>query len=158
MIWAAVGVAFVAVLAIALFSRRRKQKATVEALRTNFPPISRMRLVGSFPALKDVLRESDMRQLFEWILAELFARTGTPNYGELAKWTLDHGENETLALVAEVTRDAVKRLPEPVLQLIDANQGRTLAAVLLDQSLTEAGERTGQQGAESATDYLGRPE
>ena len=54
---------------------------------------------------------------------------------------MDHGESESLQLVAEVTRDAVDRLPAPVLEVIDGCEGRTVAGVILDQALGESGRR-----------------
>ena len=57
------------------------------------------------------------------------------------QWSIDHGQSETTALTADVSREAVERLPQPVLAVIDNCQGREVAAVLIDQSLMEAGER-----------------
>lgn len=158
MLWAVIILAAFSLLAGAVHARRRKQRATVAALRANFPLIARMRLVAACPGLSGILQETELRMLFDWILLQLYGRTGSPGFGELMQWTLEHGESETLQLVAEVTRDAVDRLPAPALQVIDGCEGRTFAAVILDQSLTEAGERIGQESSASATDYLGRPE
>jgi hypothetical protein len=79
--------------------------------------------------------------LFDWILLQFYGRTQTSGFGDLMRWTIEHGEGETLELVSEVTRDAVDRLPAPVLQVIDACEGRVLAGVLIDQSLSESGRR-----------------
>jgi hypothetical protein len=57
------------------------------------------------------------------------------------QWTVEQGEGEALQLVAEVTRDAVDRLPAPVLAMIDGCEGRTVAGVILDQALSESGKR-----------------
>ena len=59
------------------------------------------------------------------------------------RWSIEHGASETTALTADVSREAIERLPRPVLAVIDDCQGREVAAVLIDQSLTEAGERIG---------------
>ena len=48
----------------------------------------------------------------------------------------------TYVVYDEVTRDAVDRLPAPVLAVIDDCQGRIVAGVILDQSLSESGRRT----------------
>jgi hypothetical protein len=61
------------------------------------------------------------------------------------QWSIEHGAAETTALTADVSREAVERLPRPVLAVIDDCQGREVAAVLIDQSLTEAGERIGPE-------------
>lgn len=156
--WLAVAAALLGLFWIGSLSRRNKQRETVAALRANFPPIARMRLVSACPGLEGVIQETDLRLLFDWILLQLYGRTGTPGIGELMQWTLEHGEGETLLLMAEVTRDAVDRLPAPVLAVIDGCEGRTLAAVLIDQSLTEAGERIGRSPPAASTDYFGRPE
>ena len=83
--------------------------------------------------------------LFDWILLRIYGRTGTSGFGELMRWSVVHGQAETTALTADVSREAVERLPQPVLAVIDNCQGRAVAAVLIDQSLTEAGERIGPE-------------
>ena len=80
--------------------------------------------------------------LFNWIMLQLYGRTHTSGFGELMTWTIEHGESESLQLVAEVTRDAVDRLSAPVLEVIDACEGRTVAGVILDQALGESGRRS----------------
>lgn len=156
--WVAILAALVALLLLALLARRRRQNATVAALRTHFPHIARMRLVSACPGLEPVLQETELRMLFDWIMLQLYGRTGSPGFRELIQWTLEHGEGESLQLIAEVTRDAVDHMTAPALAVIDGCEGRTLAAVLIDQSLTEAGERIGLGSPASATDHFGRPE
>ena len=121
--------------------RKAKQKEAVAGLRREVPRIARLRLVAACPGLDGVLRETELRMLFDWILLQMYRRTGSPGLGELMQWSLEHDETETTALTADIARDAVERLPQPVLAVIDGCQGRELAAVLIDQSLMEAGTR-----------------
>ena len=158
MMWVLILAALIGLFLLAAYGQRQKQRAAVAGLRAHFPPIARMRLVAACPGLDPILRETELRLLFDWILLQLYGRTGSPGFGELMQWTIEHGEAESLQLLAEVTRDAVDRLPSPALAVIDGCQGRTLAAVLIDQSITEAGERIGRSPAASSTDYFGRPE
>ena len=139
MFWLSVFAAVAIAMLIALYAHGQKQKATVAAFRTRFPHIARLRLVAACPKLDGVLQETELRMLFDWILLQLYGRTQTSGFDELMQWTATHGEAESLQLVAEVTRDAVERLPAPVLAVIDDCQGRTVAGVILDQSLSESG-------------------
>jgi hypothetical protein len=129
------------VVLLASWARKRKQRATVAEFRTHFPHIARLRLVAACPGLDGLLQETDLRMLFDWILLQLYGRTQTSSFGELMQWTVEQGEGEALQLVAEVTRDAVDRLPAPVLAVIDDCEGRTVAGVILDQALSESGKR-----------------
>ena len=137
-LWISVGVL---VVLLASWARNRKQRATVTEFRMHFPHIARLRLVAACPGLDGLLQESDLRMLFDWILLQLYGRTQTSGFGELMQWTVEQGEGEALQLVAEVTRDAVDRLPAPVLAVIDGCEGRTVAGVILDQALGESGKR-----------------
>ena len=129
------------VVLLASWARKRKQQATVAEFRTHFPHIARLRLVAACPGLDGLLQETDLRMLFDWILLQLYGRTQTSGFRELIQWTVEQGEGEALQLVAEVTRDAVDRLPAPVLAVIDGCEGRTFAGVILDQALSESGKR-----------------
>ena len=137
MFWLSVAAAVFIAFLIALFAQRQKQQATVAAFRSRFPHIARLRLVAACPGLDGVLQETELRMLFDWIMLQLHGRTHTSSYGELMQWTTDHGEAESLRLIA-----AVDRLPAPVLAVIDDCQGRIVAGVILDQSLSESGRRT----------------
>jgi hypothetical protein len=141
MSWLSVAAAVLIAFLLAAYVQRRKQRATVSAFRSRFPHIARLRLVAACPGLDGVLQETELRMIFDWILLQLHGRTHTSTYRELMQWTADHGEAESLQLVAEVTRDAVDRLPAPVLAVIDDCHGRTVAGVILDQSLSESGRR-----------------
>ena len=141
MLWLWIVAAAVLLLLLAGYARRRKQKAAVATLRTHFPHIARLRLVAACPGLDGVLHEADLRMLFDWIMLQFYGRTHTSGFGELMQWTTEHGEGETLQLVAEVTRDAVDRLPTPALAVIDGCEGRIVAGVILDQALSESGRR-----------------
>ena len=141
MLWLWIATAVVILLLLASYARRRKQNVTVATLRNRFPHIARLRLIAACPVLDGLLHEADLRLLFDWIMLQLHGRTHTSNFGELMQWTIEHGESESLQLVAEVTRDAVDRLPAPVLHIIDGCEGRTLAGVILDQALSESGRR-----------------
>ncbi|NUT01698.1 MAG: hypothetical protein HOP96_12065 [Sphingomonas sp.] len=141
MSWSWIAVAALAAVLLALAIRARKQRATVAAFRAQFPHIARLRLIAACPGLDGVLQETELRLLFDWILLQLYGRTQTSDFGELMHWTFEQGEAESLQLVAEVTRDAVDRLPAPVLEVIDACEGRTVAGVILDQSLSESGRK-----------------
>jgi hypothetical protein len=136
-----IGIAVILVFLLASWSRKQKQKAAVAGIRTHFPHIARLRLVAACPGLDGVLQEAELRMLFDWILLQLYGRTQTADFGSLMRWTIEHGETETLQLVADVSRSAVDRLSAPVLQAIDGCQGRLWAAVIIDQALSEAGER-----------------
>ena len=138
-LWIAAAVAFL--LLLATYARRRKQNVTVATLRNRFPQIARLRLIAACPVLDGLLHEADLRLLFDWIMLQLYGRTHTSNFVQLMQWTVEHGESESLQLVAEVTRDAVDRLPVTVLHIIDGCEGRTVAGVILDQALSESGRR-----------------
>jgi hypothetical protein len=140
-LWIAVAVAVALLLLLASLARRRKQKTAVATLRTRFPHIARLRLAAACPGLDGLLHEADLRLLFDWIMLQLYGRTHTSNFVQLMQWTINHGESESLQLVAEVTREAVDRLPAPVLHIIDGCEGRTVAGVILDQALSESGRR-----------------
>jgi hypothetical protein len=136
-LWIAAAVAFLILLAT--YARRRKQNATMATLRNRFPQIARLRLIAACPVLDGLLHEADLRLLFDWIMLQIYGRTHTSNFVQLMQWTVEHGESESLQLVAEVTRDAVDRLPVTVLHIIDGCEGRTVAGVILDQALSESG-------------------
>lgn len=121
--------------------RKAKQTEALARLRREFTRIARLRLVAACPGLDGVLDEPELRLIFDWILIQLYGRTRTSRLDELMQWSLDRGAKEATALTADVSRQAVDRLPQPVLQVIDDCEGRAVAAVLIDQSLTEAGER-----------------
>ena len=129
------------VVALAIMGRSARQNAALRGLRAHFPPIARRRLVGSFPNLDPILDDSALGRLFEWMLAEMYRRTGTRNLGRLMKWVGKHGDRRAWDLMDKVARDAVDRLPPDALQVIDSCAGRAYAAHLLEQSMTEAGER-----------------
>jgi hypothetical protein len=141
MLWLGIAAALSMVLLLAIWSRKQKQKAAVAGIRTQFPHIARLRLVAACPGLDGVLQETELRMLFDWILLQLCGRTHTSDFGDLMRWTIEHGEGETLALVSEVTRDAVDRLSSPVLQVIDGCEGRVFAGVILDRALSESGRK-----------------
>ena len=121
--------------------RKAKQRAAVDGLRDHFPPIARMHLVAACPGLDPVLKETELRLLFDWILIQLYRRTGSSGFGDLMRWSVEHGPAEATSLTADISLEAVERLPQPVLAVIDGCQGRAVAAVLIDQSLNEAGAR-----------------
>lgn len=139
--WLLLILAVPALFWLASTGRKAKQKEALAGLRREFPRIARLRLVAACPGLDRVLGEAELRMLFDWILLRLYGRTGTSQFGDLMRWSVEHGAIETTALTADVSREAVERLPQPVLTVIDDCQGREVAAVLIDQSLTEAGER-----------------
>ena len=142
MTWVWIAAAVVLAALLIAYVRGRRQKAALAAFRTHFPHIARLRLIAACPGLDGILQEAELRMLFDWIMLQLYGRTQTSGFGELMQWTMDHGESESLQLVAEVTRDAVDRLPAPVLEVIDGCEGRTVAGVILDQALGEAGRRS----------------
>ena len=133
--------------AVALFfwlasvGRKAKQREAVSGLRREFPRIARLRLIAACRGLDGVLDEAELRLLFDWMLLRMYRRSGASGLGELMQWSIEHGAAETMALTADVSGEAVERLSHPVLRIIDDCQGRILAAVIIDQSLTEAGER-----------------
>jgi hypothetical protein len=139
--WLLLILAVVALFWLASTGRKAKQKEALAGLRREFPRIARLRLVAACPGLDGVLGEAELRMLFDWILLQSYGRTQTSNIGELMRWSFEHGAAASTALTADVSREAVERLPQPVLTVIDDCQGREVAAVLIDQSLTEAGER-----------------
>jgi hypothetical protein len=133
--------AVVALFWLASTGRKAKQKEALAGLRREFPRIARLRLVAACPGLDGVLGEAELRMLFDWILLQSYGRTQTSDLGELMRWSVEHGAAESTVLTADLSREAIERLPKPVLTVIDDCQGRAVAAVLIDQSLTEAGER-----------------
>ena len=139
-VWISAAVAIAALLTV--YARGRRQKAALAEFRTHFPRIARLRLVAACPGLDGILQEAELRMLFDWIMLQLYGRTHTSGFSELMTWTIEHGESESLQLVAEVTRDAVDRLSAPVLEVIDGCEGRTVAGVILDQALGESGRRS----------------
>ena len=139
-LWIAAGL-LIATL-IVVYVRGRRQRAALATFRTHFPHIARLRLVAACPGLEGVLQEAELRMLFDWIMLQLYGRTQTSGFGELMTWTIDHGESESLQLVAEVTRDAVDHLSASVLEVIDSCEGRTVVGVILDQALGESGRRS----------------
>ena len=139
MLWLGIAVGLLLLFLAASWSRKRKQKAAVAGIRAHFPRIARLRLIAACPGLDGILQEIELRLLFDWILVQLYGRTQTSDFGDLMRWTIEHGEGESLQLMSEVTRDAVDRLPAPVLQIIDGCEGRVLAAVIIDQALSETG-------------------
>jgi hypothetical protein len=139
MLWLWIAAAVVILLLLASYARRRKQMDTVATLRTRFQHVARLRLIAACPGLDGLLHEADLHLLFDWIMLQLYGRTHTSGFGDLMQWTVKHGESESLQLVAEVTRDAVDRLPAPVLHMIDGCEGRTVAGVIIDQALSESG-------------------
>ena len=142
MIWLWIAAAVLIAALLVVYARGRRQKAALATFRTHFPRIARLRLIAACPGLDGTLREAELRMLFDWIMLQLYGRTQTSGFGELMQWTMDHGESESLQLVAEVTRDAVDRLSAPVLEVIDGCEGRTVAGVILDQALGESGRRS----------------
>ncbi|HEY1143849.1 MAG TPA: hypothetical protein VGE68_07420 [Sphingomicrobium sp.] len=126
---------------LASIGRKARQREALAKVRREFPRIARLRLVAACPGLDGVLGDQELRLLFDWILLQLYRRTRTSGLAELMRWSIEHGAAETTRLTADVSRDSVERLSAPVLQVIDGCQGREIAAVLVDQSLTEAGER-----------------
>jgi hypothetical protein len=135
------GAVLVLVLLLAFSGRKKTVKGPVAQFRTHFPHIARLRLVAACPGLDGVLQERDLRMIFDWMLLQLYGRTHTSGLEELMQWTLEHGEGESLGLVSDVSRDAVDRLPAPVLAVIDGCEGRIVASVIIDQALSESGKR-----------------
>ena len=135
------GAILVLVLLLAFSGRKKTVNRPVAQFRTHFPHIARLRLVAACPGLDGVLQERDLRMIFDWMLLQLYGRTHTSGLEELMQWTLEHGEGESLRLVSDVSRDAVDRLPAPVLAVIDGCEGRIVASVIIDQALSESGKR-----------------
>jgi len=141
MVWVwGVAAAAVAILLWVLV-RKRSERAAIASIRARFPHVARLRLIAACPDLDGKLGEAELRMIFDWILIQLHGRTHTSGYRELLAWTAEHGEAESLDLLANVTREAVDRLPRPVLKVIDACEGRIVAGVILDQALGESGRR-----------------
>ena len=143
--WLLIIVALIVLAFVVSLGRRQNERAAVRALRSQFAHIARLRLVAACPGLDGVLDEADLRFLFDWILIESCRRTGASGLGQLMQWSLDKGEPAARELTADVARQAVDRLPRPVLTAIDGCEGRTVAAVILDEALTEAGQRVAPQ-------------
>lgn len=141
MLWLWVILAIIILLALASFGRKQEQQAAVGRIRGHFPRLARMRLIAACPKLEGVLDEATLRMLFDWILMEMYRRTGASGLGELMRWSIDKGEAQAARITAEVTREAVDRLPQPVLAILDECRGRTFAGVIIDEALTEAGHR-----------------
>ena len=140
----------IAIVAFILFmaakGKKTAQQEALARLRIEFPKVARLRLIAACPGLDGRLEESDLRPLFDWIMIQLFRRSNTSTLRGLMDWSVKQGEAAATALAAEVSREAVDRLPPRVLAGIDDCQGREFAAVVLDQALTEAGERAASKG------------
>ena len=141
MAWLWLILAIVVLVLLARLGRKQRQREAVAAIRRQFRHLARLRLVAACPGLDGVLDEASLGLLFDWILIELCRRTGTSGIGELMQWSIAKGEAEAARLTAEITREAVDRLPQPVLAVIDDCDGRTVVGVILDEALTEAGHR-----------------
>ena len=139
--WLLIFVVLVLIPALAAIGRRQGRRDAVRSLRTHFAHVARMRLVAVCPGLDGALDEAELRFLFDWILVESYRRTGAGNFNELMEWSLTRGEAETTRLTADIARQAVDRLSRSVLAVIDGCEGRTVAGVILDEALTEAGQR-----------------
>ena len=139
--WLLLILAAAALFWLASLDRKAKQREALTGLRREFPHIARLRLVAACPGLDGVLGEAELRMLFDWILLQIHGRTGTSDLGELMQWSIQHGEAETTSLTADVSREAVDRLPQPVLAAIDTCKGREVAAGLIDQALGESGRK-----------------
>ena len=139
--WLLLILAVAALFWLASTGRKARQTEALAKLRREFPRIARLRLVAACPGLDDVLGDAELRMLFDWILLQIHGRTGTSDLGELMQWSIQHGEAETTSLTADVSREAVDRLPQPVLAAIDTCKGREVAAVLIDQALGESGRK-----------------
>lgn len=129
------------VLFMAAKGKKTAQQEALGRLRNEFPKVGRLRLIAACPGLDGVLEEGELRQVFDWIMIQLFRRSNTSSLSGLMDWSVKQGEAAATAMTAEVSREAVDRLPQRVLTAIDDCQGREFAAVVLDQALTEAGER-----------------
>jgi len=129
------------VLFMAAKGKKTAQQEALGRLRNEFPKVGRLRLIAACPGLDGVLEEGELRQVFDWIMIQLFRRSNTSSLSGLMDWSVKQGEAAATAMTAEVSREAVGRLPQRVLTAIDDCQGREFAAVVLDQALTEAGER-----------------
>ena len=140
--WLLLLIGIVVLFWLASLGRKAKQREVIRSMRRDFPRIARLRLMSACPGLDGVLEETELRMVFDWMLLRMYQVTGAGNFGELMQWFIDNGNLRGEEMVADVTREAIERLPRPVLAAIDACQGREFAAVVLDQSLTEAGERT----------------
>jgi hypothetical protein len=141
MIWLLIiaGIAFI--LFMASKGRKTAQEEAIGRLRLQYPKVARLRLVAACPGLDGVLEESDLRPVFDWIMIQMFRRSNTSSLSGLMNWSIKQGEEAATAMTAEVSRQAVDRLPARALAAIDDCQGREFAAVVLDEALTEAGER-----------------
>lgn len=139
--WLLLLIAVAVLFWLASLGRSARERQAMGELRREFPKIARLRLVAACPGLDGKLDEADLRLLFDWILLQLYGRTGAASLEKLMQWSLRNGEERTTRLTADISRSAVGRLPQPVLAAIDACEGREVAAVLIDQALMEAGQR-----------------
>lgn len=131
--------------ALASTGRKERQRQVLAALRRQFPPIARMRLVGACAELDDVLDDASLEPVFDWMYAEMLRRTDSRDFGALMRWATGHEQAQRDALTQAVARDAVERLPRAALKSIDGCHGREFAAATLDLALFEAGQRAGAQ-------------
>lgn len=122
-------------------SSRKSQPTATPRMRRHFARVARLRLVAACPSLDGRIRERALYDSFDWIAAEMCRRTGSCDIGALMQWAIREGQERSDDVSAEVARDAVERLPAPVLRAIDGCQGRLFAGVLLHETLTEAGRR-----------------
>lgn len=142
-LWIAIGTALI-LLGVAM-SRRMERRSPVRGLKAHFPRIARSRLVGNFPELDPLLDQLTLRLLLDWMLCEACRRTNSRDLDDLMRWQTEAGEQATGELIASVTTDAVGRLPKTALRVIDAAQGRAVAAVVIEHSIVEAAARSSPQ-------------
>jgi hypothetical protein len=126
---------------LAAMSRRAKQRAAVRGLRQEFPRIAYQRLVGSFPDIEPAIGEPMLRSLFDWMLCETYRRTNTSGFGDLMRWEIENGSDELGHIIFKISEEAVGKLPAPARKVIDGADGRIVAALVIENSLTEAGAR-----------------
>ena len=136
-----IAAALVLLFFFAAMSRRAKQKAAIRGLRREFPGIAFRRLVGSCPEIEPTIGEPMLRSLFDWMLCETYRRTNTSGFGDLMRWEIENGSDELGYIVFKVSEEAVRKLPAPARKVIDAADGRLLAALVIENALTEAGAR-----------------
>lgn len=133
------------IVVLAALSRRAKQRAAVQGLRSQFPPIAREKLAAAFPPLAELLSQQQLAATFDWILTEMFRRTRSRDFAMLMRWAVENGL-QVGTLTSEVARAAVDRFPAQLLDEIDRHShGRTLAGGLLDSALSQAGTRIGPE-------------
>lgn len=123
----------------AVIGRGVSQRAGMKTMRERFPKAARQRLVASFPQLEPIVDDGPFVELFDWVFAEMFRRTGSRDLDELTRWSLEREPDTFDRLADQVICEAVGRLPANVLEVVDKSGCRQFATFKIQVALADCG-------------------